>query len=146
MLTETSDRRAVFVGVEAYESAGGTMLHDLFQGDGGGWLECPALLDRLVSEKLQAEAEEIGTEDWKWIEVSLDLPYGYSHGLRRLSGDPAPMADDEGVAHAKPLAEYRALEEEYEGSDEFPRRSRRASWPVGSRDGEALGSAADLRR
>jgi len=35
MLTETSvrvsDRRAVFVCVEAYEAAGGTMLHDLFQ-------------------------------------------------------------------------------------------------------------------
>ncbi|MFC0159120.1 DNA-binding protein [Mameliella alba] len=124
MLTETSvrasDRRAVFVGVEAYETAGGTMLHDLFQGDDGGWLEDPALLDRLVSEKLQAEAEAIATEGWKWIEVSLDLPYGYSHGLRRLSGDPAPMTDDEGAAHAKLLAEYQALEEEYEGQDEFP--------------------------
>ena len=124
MLTETSvrasDRRAVFVGVDAYESAGGTMLHDLFQGDDGGWLEDPALLDRLVSGKLQAEAEAIATEGWKWIEVSLDLPYGYSHGLRRLSGDPAPMTDDEGAAHAKLLAEYRALEEEYEGQDDFP--------------------------
>ena len=124
MLTETSvrasDRRAVFVGIEAYEMAGGTMLHDLFQGDDGGWLEDPALLDRLVSEKLQAEAEAIAPEGWKWIEVSLDLPYGYSHGLRRLSGDPAPMTDDEGAAHAKLLAEYRALEEEYEGQDEFP--------------------------
>ncbi len=124
MLTETSvrasDRRAVFVGVEVYEAAGGTMLHDLFQGDDGGWLEDPALLDRLVSEKLQAEAESITTEGWKWIEVSLDLPYGYSHGLRRLGGDPAPMTDDEGAAHAKLLAEYRAIEEEYEGQDEFP--------------------------
>ncbi|MCT4683631.1 MAG: ParB N-terminal domain-containing protein, partial [Roseicyclus sp.] len=125
MLTETSvrasDRRAAFVGVEAYEDAGGTMLHDLFQGDDGGWLEDPALLDRLVSEKLQAEAEAIATEGWKWIEVSLDLPYGYSHGLRRLNGDPAPMTDDEGAAHAKLLAEYRAIEEEeYEGQDEFP--------------------------
>ncbi|WP_010138193.1 ParB/RepB/Spo0J family partition protein [Oceanicola sp. S124] len=124
MLTETSvrasDRRAAFVGVEVYEAAGGTMLHDLFQGDDGGWLEDPALLDRLVSEKLQSEAEAIATEGWKWIEVSLDLPYGYSHGLRRLSGDPAPMTDDEGAAHAKLLAEYRALEEEYEGQDEFP--------------------------
>ena len=55
----TSDRRAVFVGVEAYETAGGTMLHDLFQGDDGGWLEDPALLDRLVREKLQAEAEAL---------------------------------------------------------------------------------------
>ncbi len=124
MLTETSvrasDRRAVFVGIEAYEMAGGTMLHDLFQGDDGGWLEDPALLDRLVSEKLQAEAEAIAPEGWKWIEVSLDLHYGYSHGLRRLSGDPAPMTDEEGAAHAKLLAEYRALEEEYEGQDEFP--------------------------
>ncbi|WP_167646898.1 ParB/RepB/Spo0J family partition protein [Mameliella alba] len=124
MLTETSvrasDRRVAFVGVEVYEAAGGTMLHDLFQGDDGGWLEDPALLDRLVSEKLQAEAEAIATEGWKWIEVSLDLPYGYSQGMRRLSGDPAPMTDDEGAAHAKLLAEYRALEEEYEGQDEFP--------------------------
>ncbi|MFV1527675.1 MULTISPECIES: ParB/RepB/Spo0J family partition protein [unclassified Phaeobacter] len=124
MLTETSvrasDRRVVFVGVDDYEAAGGTMLHDLFQGDDGGWLEDPALLNRLVSEKLQAEAEAIATEGWKWIEVSLDLPYGYSHGLRRLNGDPAPMTDDEGAANAKLLAEYRALEEEYEGQDEFP--------------------------
>lgn len=124
MLTETSvrasDRRAVFVGVDAYEAAGGTMLHDLFQGDDGGWLEDPALLDRLVTEQLHAEAKTIAVERWKWIEVSLDLPYGCSQGLRRLSGDHAPMTDDEGAAHAKLLAEYRALEEEYAGQDEFP--------------------------
>jgi ParB family chromosome partitioning protein len=124
MLTETSvrasDRRAVFVGVDAYEAAGGKMLHDLFQGDDGGWLEDPALLDRLVTEQLQAEAEALAVEGWKWIEVSLDLPYGYSHALRRLSGDPAPVTDDESAAHAKLLAEYRALEEQYAGQDEFP--------------------------
>jgi ParB family chromosome partitioning protein len=124
MLTETSvrvsDRRAVFVGVDAYEAAGGTMLHDLFQGDDGGWLEDPALLDRLMTDKLQAEAETVAVEGWKWIEVALDLPYGYSHGLRSLSGDPAPMTDDEGAAHAKLLAEYRALEEDYAGQDEIP--------------------------
>jgi len=124
MLTETSvrasDRRAVFVGVDAYEAAGGIVLRDLFQGDDGGWLEDPALLDRLVTEKLQAEAEALASEGWKWIEVATDLPYGYSHGLRRLSGDPAPMTDEESAAHATLLAEYRALEEEYSGQDEYP--------------------------
>ena len=124
MLTETSvrasDRRAVFVGVDAYEAAGGVVLRDLFQGDEGGWLEDPALLDRLVTEKLQAEAEALASEGWKWIEVATDLPYGYSHGLRRLAGDSAPMTDDESVAHATLLAEYRALEEEYSGQDEYP--------------------------
>jgi len=124
MLTETSvrasDRRAMFVGAEAYEAAGGAVLRDLFQGDDGGWLEDVALLERLVSDRLQAEAEAIATEGWKWIEVALDLPYGYSHGLRRLSGDPAPMSDDEVSAHAALLAEYRALEDQYAGQDEIP--------------------------
>uniref|UniRef100_UPI0038B53EAE ParB/RepB/Spo0J family partition protein n=1 Tax=Sandarakinorhabdus oryzae TaxID=2675220 RepID=UPI0038B53EAE len=43
MLTEktvrASDRRAVFVGLDAYEAAGGVVLRDLFQSDDGGWLE-----------------------------------------------------------------------------------------------------------
>ncbi|OAN71667.1 DNA-binding protein [Rhodobacteraceae bacterium EhC02] len=124
MLTETSvrasDRRAVFVGVEAFEAAGGVVLRDLFQGDDGGWLEDPALLDRLVAEKLQAKAEALAAEGWKWIEVATDLPYGYSHGLRRLAGDPAPMTDAETAAHAALLTEYRALETEYSGQDEYP--------------------------
>ena len=124
MLTETSvratDRRAIFVGIDAYDAAGGTILRDLFQGDDGGWLEDPALLDRLVAEKLQAEAETIATEGWKWIEVSNDLPYGYSHAMQGLKGEPTPMTDTEGADHAKLLAEYRALEEEYEGQDELP--------------------------
>lgn len=124
MLTETSvrasDRRAVFVGVDVYEAAGGVVLRDLFQRDDGGWLEDPALLDRLVADKLQAEAQAIAAEGWKWIEVSTDLPYGYSHGLRRLVGDPTPLSADEAAEHAKLLAEYRALEDEYSGQDEYP--------------------------
>jgi ParB family chromosome partitioning protein len=124
MLTEASvrasDRRAVFVGVDAYEAAGGVVLRDLFQGDDGGWLEDPALLDRLVADKLQAEAEALVAEGWKWIEVATDLPYGYSHGLRRLAGDPAPMTEEESASHAALFAEYRALEEEYSGQDEYP--------------------------
>ena len=43
MLTEgavrASDKRAQFIGVDAYVAAGGTVLRDLFQGDDGGWLQ-----------------------------------------------------------------------------------------------------------
>jgi len=124
MLTETSvratDRRAVFVGIAAYEAAGGVVLRDLFQGDDGGWLEDPALLDRLVAEKLHAEAEAIATEGWKWIEVSIDLPYGYSHSMRGLKGEPTPITDSETADHARHVAEYRVLEERYTGQDEYP--------------------------
>ncbi|OZA19460.1 MAG: DNA-binding protein [Rhodobacterales bacterium 17-64-5] len=124
MLTEASvratDRRAVFVGVAAYEAAGGAVMRDLFQGDDGGWLENVGLLDRLVAEKLQSEAQGLVDEGWKWIEVAADLPYGFGYGLRRLSGEAAPMSADEAAEHCKLLAEYRSLEEQWGEADELP--------------------------
>jgi ParB family transcriptional regulator, chromosome partitioning protein len=79
-----SDRRACFIGVEAYEQAGGSVERDLFEDDGGGWLQDVALLDRLVTEKLAAEAETIAKEGWKWISVAVGFPYGHDSGLREL--------------------------------------------------------------
>ncbi len=83
MLTEgavrASDKRAQFIGVDAYVAAGGTVLRDLFQGDDGGWLQDVALVDRLVAEKLKAEAEAIAAEGWKWIEVAPDFAYGHAY-------------------------------------------------------------------
>ena len=124
MLTETtvraSDRRAVFVGIEAYEAAGGTVMRDLFQGDDGGWLEDVDLLDRLVTEKLQAEAQALVAEGWKWIEVAVDLPYGFAHGPRRLAHELVPKSEADAAEHGRLLAEYRALEAEWSEQDEMP--------------------------
>src|SRR3546814_20139643 len=62
-LTENSvraaDKRTCFVGLGAYVEAGGGVVRDLFEADGGGWLTDPALLDRLVDEKLKAEGERV---------------------------------------------------------------------------------------
>src|ERR1700752_1754442 len=70
MLTEravrASDKRAGFVGLQAYEAAGGNVLRDLFEEDGGGWLEDVVLLERLVADKLRKEAESVAAENWKW--------------------------------------------------------------------------------
>jgi len=102
MLTEgavrASDKRAQFVGVEAYEQAGGVVLRDLFQQDDGGWLQDPALLDRLVAEKLAREAEPIVAEGWRWVEVAPDFPYGHTYGLRSISGETPALTDDEQAA------------------------------------------------
>jgi ParB family transcriptional regulator, chromosome partitioning protein len=99
MLTEktvrASDRRAVFVGLDIYEAAGGVVLRDLFQSDDGGWLEDIALLDGLVAEKLKTEAETIAAEGWKWIEVAIDFPYGHSRGLRALEGVASNLTSEE---------------------------------------------------
>ncbi|MBN9260638.1 MAG: ParB N-terminal domain-containing protein, partial [Hyphomicrobium sp.] len=114
LLTEgavrASDKRAQFVGADAYEAAGGTILRDLFEPDDGGWLQEPTLLEKLVADKLEREADAIRAEGWKWIEVVTELPYGYGHGLRRLSGREVQLTDDEVTARDALQAEFDDLE------------------------------------
>lgn len=124
MLTEStvraSDKRAQFVGVAAYEAGGGAVLRDLFERDDGGWLQDVPLLDRLVTEKLKAEAEAIAAEGWKWIEVAVGFPYGYDDGLRQLQGTPADITAEEQATIDALQAEQAKLEAEYQDADELP--------------------------
>jgi len=124
MLTEAtvraSDRRARFVGLDTYEQAGGGVLRDLFEHDDGGWLQDVALLDRLVTEKLTAEAEAIAKEGWKWISVAVDFPYGHAGGLRELEGKPADLPIEEQATIDALNAEQTKLEFDYQDADELP--------------------------
>lgn len=124
MLTENtvrgSDRRAQYVGIDAYERAGGPVLHDLFEHDGGGWLQDVALLDRLVTDKLKHDAEVIAAEGWKWISVAVDFPFGHTSGLRELEGTPASLSSEEQGAIDALNAEHDRLEAEYQDADELP--------------------------
>ena len=122
-----SDRRAQFVGMDVYEAAGGVVMRDLFQHDDGGWLQDPALLDRLVTEKLQAEAETLRAEGWKWIAVATDFPYGHAAGLRRLTGETVDLSEEENASFAALKAEQDALEEQYAKPTSCPTRSISAS-------------------
>ncbi|TPI26587.1 ParB/RepB/Spo0J family partition protein [Mesorhizobium sp. B3-2-1] len=124
MLTENtvraSDKRAVFVGLAAYEAAGGEMLRDLFQSDDGGWLQDVPLLDRLVTEKLQVMADEIANEGWKWIEVAVSFPYSTAHGMRELDGTPVDLSGEEQATLGALRDEFGTLQSEYEEADELP--------------------------
>jgi ParB family transcriptional regulator, chromosome partitioning protein len=115
-----SDRRARFIGLDAYEAAGGMVLRDLFEDDGGGWLQDVALLDRLATEKLAMEAEKIAAEGWKWIEVAVDFQYGHARHLRRLDGVEVELTPDEQATFDALTAEQAKLEGEYEVADELP--------------------------
>lgn len=124
LLTEgavrASDKRAQFVGIDAYEAAGGAVMRDLFQQDDGGWLQDPVVLDRLVAEKLQREADAVRAEGWKWIEIAIDFPYGHTYGLRHISGEAVAMSEEE-IATAEALrAEYAQLEQTHTDADELP--------------------------
>lgn len=117
---KASDKRAIFVGIEAYEAAGGVVLRDLFAADQGGWLQDVVLLDRLAREKLNKAANEIRAVGWKWSEASVEFPYGHTNGLRRLPANYAPLSEEEQARHELALAEYNSLSEEYEGAEDLP--------------------------
>lgn len=101
----------VFVGVDVYEVVGGVVLCDFFQGDDGGWFENFVLFDWFVVEKFQVEIEVFFFEGWKWIEVGIDLFYGYSYGLWCLVGDFVLMIDEDSVVYVLFFGEYCVLEE-----------------------------------
>ena len=115
-----ADRRVRFIGVEAYEAAGGLVLRDLFQSDGGGWLHDPALVDRLVAMKLQAEGERLAAEGWRWIEVAPGFPYGHTDGLRRLDSAITDLTEAERATYDALHEEFEQLELQYAEAEELP--------------------------
>src|SRR5580658_8590902 len=129
MLTEGSvraaDKRAQFVGVDAYVEAGGTILNDLFQGDDGGWLQDVVLVERLVAAKLAVEAEAIRAEGWKWIETAPDFPYGHTYGLRQLFGESAALTDEQLATREALQAEFEQIEAAHEDAEELPEEADR---------------------
>ena len=124
MLTEgavrAGDKRARFVGLEAYEAAGGVILRDLFADAEDGWLQDAGLLNRLVAEKLETSAAELRGEGWKWIEAAVDFPYGHTFGLRRLSGERSTLTEAEQTNYDALKAEYDKLQEDHDGAEELP--------------------------
>jgi ParB family transcriptional regulator, chromosome partitioning protein len=113
-----NDRCAIFIGAEAYEKAGGTILRDLIE-DHGGWFEDAALLNELVREELAKVAYFWRKEEgWKWWEAHVDFPH--AHGFRRVYPHPVELSDEEEAIYAAVQEKYAALSEKWEGADELP--------------------------
>ncbi len=113
------DPRALYVGVDAYVAAGGALLVDLFTEAGEGWLEDVGLLDRLVAEKLQAEAVALrDAEGWKW--TAAYLAYPNDHGCGRIWERALPRAPEEEALRTNLYAERDGLIERYPDLAELP--------------------------
>ncbi len=114
---EADDPRAVFVGIDVYEAAGGEVVRDLFTEDGGGFLADVTLLDRLVVEKLEAVATEVKAEGWQWVETHVEFPY--DHGMRRVYPQQVELPARDAKRLEKLRAEYEDFDERYDADDEF---------------------------
>ena len=124
-LTETAHSASSsigrFVGIEAYEAAGGVLLRDLFDDNAAAHMENPELLERLAVEKLQ-DAAKVFEDDWKWVEVHLSVDYGAFRSFGRvypqdiepdadlLAEENALMAREEELAAANDGADWTDAE------------------------------------
>jgi ParB family chromosome partitioning protein len=119
-LTKTNvaatDRRAIFIGADAYTEAGGFIIRDLFTEDRGGFYEDAALLDRLVIDKLErigAQVQE--TEGWKWVSIHIDYPHG--NGMRRTYPQTVELSEEDAAAYDAAQEELERLSAEWEDTD-----------------------------
>ena len=87
---------ARFVGVDAYEAAGGQVLRDLFARDdeSGVWFEDPVLLEKLATGKLQAAADELATR-WKWAVPMIEVAWDDTAQHGRIEPQPADRTPEE---------------------------------------------------
>jgi len=133
---DASDRKAKFVGLEAYQEAGGQITRDLFQPEHEGWLADGALLERLLSEKLEALAGTLREEGWKWVEIEPENV----QSLSRIQPERHPLGEAQEEELSRLSAEYDALcaeenDEDAERADALYARIEALS------EGEAVWSA-----
>lgn len=113
---EASDRRAIFVGADAYTEAGGTIIRDLFTEDRGGYFEDAALLDLLVIAGLEEVAAEVrAAEGWKWSSVHIDYPH--AHGLHRSYPHPVKLSAEDAAAYDAAQEALERLSAEWQDAD-----------------------------
>jgi len=74
-----SDRLVKYIGLEAYERAGGAVTSDLFDVD-AVYIDDPALVARLAEEKLEAGRQAWLDQGWGWVDAHLGQgrPDGYA--------------------------------------------------------------------
>ena len=105
-----SDRRARFIGEEAYVAAGGRIERDLFSDEEGvRWLDI-ALLERLATEKLEALAADMAVSaGLAFVRPTLEswVAYDLTRDLQRVPLEVPSLSDEEN-------AEVEALEAETE--------------------------------
>ena len=87
------DPRVRLVGLDAYQAAGGRLQRDLFTEDGGGWLTDVALLERLAGERIQAAADEVRAEGWKWVVTDSASARTAYYASRRIWPVMAPLSE-----------------------------------------------------
>ena len=114
----TRDALARFVGIEAYEAAGGGLRRDLFSDDTRGvFLTDAALLDGLARDKLAAVADTVRAEGWAWVETVPRVTSAELHGFQRARRDRRTPNKTDAKRIAKVQSRQQAIDDKLNADD-----------------------------
>jgi ParB family chromosome partitioning protein len=114
----STDRRAVYVTLAAYEAAGGHVSRDLFDDRGDGvYLGDAGLLERLALAKLEPKAEKLRRE-WAWVEVRTEFEHNERGTFGTVPTVKRELTGKAATAYAKLIAENERLSKELAALDE----------------------------
>jgi ParB family chromosome partitioning protein len=146
-----TDPLARFVGIPAYEAAGGVVVRDLFEDVGSGYLVDAELLQRLAIARLTEQAQAFKAEGWAWTEVRTSFDHSERQGfgvaaMTQRAPTPEQQAARDALLASKAAADA-ALEDLYdeeEGEGEPGFDSAKAS--ALEAEGEAIDAKLDKLR
>jgi ParB family transcriptional regulator, chromosome partitioning protein len=102
---------ARFVGLQAYEKAGGVTRRDLFGEDDHVYLCDAALLLKLAEQKLEKHAAVVRAEGWAWVEVRAQVTYSSDLNFHRAAKGQRELTDAE-------RANLQAIEAEHDQAEQ----------------------------
>ncbi len=113
----TKSKLAAFVGLEAYEKAGGKFVSDLFGEE--SFLDDAALVQQLAADKLKAEAEKVEAEGWEWVHSEMeDNSYSFTSKYAQLEPTPVDAPKKLTDKLEKLVAEHEEVENEFHETDD----------------------------
>lgn len=112
----TDKRMKLIGGLDAYEAAGGAVKRDLFDEQNGGYALDVALVEKLVADRLEAEADALRAEGWKWVEVVPVVP-NEAHYMHRVYPSDIPLTDEEQAEEERLEAEHDDLVAQIEAGE-----------------------------
>lgn len=139
----TRDALARFVGVAAYEAAGGGVRRDLFSDDTRGvFLIDAALLDTLARDKLATVADNIRAEGWAWVETVPRITSAELHGFQRARRDRRTPNKNEAKRIVKSQARQQAIDDRLnaDGAEDIAEDEALALYEESDKLGAELGT------
>ncbi len=113
-----SDRLARYVGVEAFENAGGVVTRDLFSNADDGYISDVVLLEQLALGKLEKQRAKLLKEGFGWVEIMPRVDHATLSAFAKVRTVPSVLSTEQLARVAELDEQIGRLEAEIEVLDE----------------------------